>query len=325
MNKARTPSLLLLLGAASVAAVVALRLSQARPSVQMHLARLYLRLRMKHPDLAALEQTYHTRSYPQAAPLPASLRALCTVEESQIQGCRVIHLTPLSASAGVHLLYLHGGSYVDELLRNHWELIEALIKATGARVTVPLYPLAPEHTSVAAFALLDEVYRTLLITTPAEQVVLCGDSAGGGLALAQAMRLRDAGRSQPGRIVLFAPWLDLTLSDPAIRAAEPHDLILRVDALKLCGSWWAADQDARQPALSPLYGDLQNLPPIDVFIGTDDLFIVDARSFHRRAHDAGADVRLHETPGGFHVFMVASVLPESQEVYRQVARILGTS
>ncbi|ULH17565.1 alpha/beta hydrolase (plasmid) [Deinococcus sp. KNUC1210] len=325
MNNARTTSFLLLLGAGSLAAVLGLRLLKVRPSMQLRLARLYLRLRRKRPDLTALEHTYRTRSSPQAAPLPASLRALCTVEESRVQGCRVIRLTPRRASADLHLLYLHGGSYVDELIRNHWELIEALIRATGARVTVPLYPLAPEHSSAAAFALLDEVYLTLLATTPAEQVVLCGDSAGGGLALAQTMRLRDAGLPQPGRTVLFAPWLDLMLRDPAVRAAEQRDLMLYVDSLRLCGSWWAAEQDTRKPALSPLYGDLTNLPPIDLYIGTDDLFIVDARTFERRAHAAGAAVRLYETPGGFHVFMAVSLLPESQQVYEHLARTLGVS
>ena len=123
--------------------------------------------------------------------------------------------------------------------------------------------------------------------------------------------------------MLFAPWLDLTLTDPAIRDVEKRDVMLPVDTLRMSGEWWAGGEDARQPWLSPFYGDLTQLSPIDIFQGTDDIFIVDARAFYQRALALGADVQLYETPGGFHVFMGALWIPEAQDVFRQVGRNLN--
>jgi acetyl esterase/lipase len=137
------------------------------------------------------------------------------------------------------------------------------------------------------------------------------------------MHLRDLGLPRPGRVVLFSPWLNLTLADPAARTLEKHDVMLDVDALQMHGRWWAGGEDARQPLLSPLFGDPTHLPPVDIFQGTDDIFIADARSFYRDAMKAGADVRLYETLGGCHVFMLFPFMPEAKEVYRIVGRNLN--
>lgn len=204
--------------------VTALRRARhVRPSVQMRFVKAVLRLTIRNSNPADLHRTSDTRASPQAAPLPASLRALCDVQERQVQGCTVYSLTPKQGASGWHFLSTHGGAYVNALTRFQWEATEALIRHTGA-VTVPLYPLAPEHTFQTAHALLGEVYHHLLSRTPAGRVVLCSDSAGGGLALGLALRARDLGQPQPSRVVLFAPWLDLTLSDPKARAVEPRDV-----------------------------------------------------------------------------------------------------
>lgn len=307
--------------AAGFTLALGLLLRTRRPSLPMEAVKIYLRLR-KLSTAPTTEESLRQRSAPQPAPIKAALRALCDVQERQVQGQKVFTLRPKGRKSDWHILYTHGGAYIRPLLSNHWDGLEALIKATGATVTVPTLPLAPEHTYQAAFAVLEEVYLGVLRETPPSKVVLMGDSAGGGLALAQAIRYRDLGLPRPGRVILFAPWLDITLADPASRKVEPRDVILGVDALREYGQWWAGGDDPRGPLLSPLYADLHDLPPIDVFQGTDDLLVVDARNFHRRASAAGAEVRLHETPGGFHVFMIAPMLPEAQEVYGQIGAAL---
>ena len=110
-----------------------------------------------------------------------------------------------------HVLYTHGGAYVSPLSEPHWEIVGQLIEAGGAAVTVATYPLAPEHTHEAAYQLLERVYRGLLTRVPHERIVLCGDSAGGGLALGQALYYRDRSLPTAGHVVLLAPWLDATL------------------------------------------------------------------------------------------------------------------
>jgi acetyl esterase/lipase len=219
-------------------------------------------------------------------------------------------------------VYLHGGGYIFPLMRPHWTIIRALIEATGAAVTVPLYPLAPEHDHRPSWAMVDAVYEELLRTGAGARLALAGDSAGANLALSLAIRRRAAGAPLPDRLILFSPWLDLTLSDPAARQVEPRDGILAVDGAIQCGRWWVAEKDPRLPEFSPLYAGLAGLPPMAVFQGTHDIFVADARSFQARAAAQGADLQYFEYEGGFHVFMGARNTRESRDVYRRVAGFL---
>ncbi len=196
--------------------------------------------------------------------------------------------------------------------------------AVGASVTVPIYPLAPEHTYRAAFPELETVYRNVLRDHADEAIVLCGDSAGGGLALAQAHHYRDLGLRPPDRLVLFSPWLDITMSNPDAVAIEPHDALLGIPALVQCGRWWAGGDDPRSPLLSPIFGDLSGLPPIDVVHGTADLLIPDARKLKEKVSAAGGTIHLHEYPGAFHVFVSVPFLPEARDAFDHVAAVLDS-
>lgn len=271
--------------------------------------------------------TYHAsllaRSYPSPAPIPDGLRALAAIREEPVEGGHVIRLAPRGRHGRRHILYLHGGAYVNGLIAPHWDIVEALIKATGADVWVPIYPLAPEFTHRDAFPFLTRVYRRLLETTPASGIMLAGDSAGGGFALGGTLCFREANLPLPARLVLFSPWLDLTLADPAARALEADDVMLAVDGTRLCGRLWAGEDDPRSPQLSPLYADPAGLPPLSVFQGTRDLLLPDARSFARKAQAAGVAVDYREYAGAFHVFVGATVTPESQDVFRRIGWMMS--
>jgi epsilon-lactone hydrolase len=306
---------------AALAAGAAALVARMRPSAEMRLAKFALR-RMPAPvpaDADAARRKYAGRRYPVAAPVTDGVRRRCEVREDRTLGQPVYTLTPKRGGSGWHILYTHGGAFVDALTTAHWGMIGALIDATGATVTVPIYPLAPEHTHEAAFQLLEQVYRDLLERVAPERLVLCGDSAGGNLALAQALRYRDAGLPLPGHLVLFAPALDLTLANPEARAIEPRDPLIRIDGAREIMRWWAGTTDPGSPALSPLAADLRGLPPIQLYQGTDDVLMPDARILRDRVTAAGGRIAYHETPGGFHVFMMATFTPEAKEVFRQVA------
>ena len=265
------------------------------------------------------------RAYPRDAPLPASLTSLCEVSESTVEGQRVVTLVPKAGGSRRHFLYWHGGSFVSALVAPHWQIVRKLIEATGASVTVPLYLLSPEHGHAPAFALAEILYRQALSAGAAEDIVLAGDSAGANFALGQTLRYRDQGLPLPGHVILFSPWLDLTLSNPEARKIEPSDPILAIDALRLCGQWWVRDVDPRTPIFSPVYADLHGLPPLTLFQGTRDLFVVDARTFAGEAEAAGLDLRYLEYPGAFHVFVGATWTPESQDAFARLGRLLGPS
>lgn len=294
-----------------------------RPSLSMRLTTLLLRAQPKPlADAQTYRHTKRQRTYPRPAPIPDSLQLRAFIREEEVDGQVVYTLKPKEGRSDWHLIYTHGGVFVEALISPHWYIIEQLILQTGATVTVPLYPLTPEHTYREAFGFLTRVYQQVLATTPAEKVVLCGDSAGGNLALTQALHFRDLGLPLPGRLLLFSPWLDLALSNPDIAAIEPHDPMLARPGPREAAGWWAGGDDLSLPLLSPLYADLRGLPPVEVFQGTLDILWPDTQRLAQQVQAAGGTLRLHPSPGAFHVFMAATYTPEAQDVFRQIGQIL---
>jgi len=273
-------------------------------------------------DAARLRKQMDGRVYPVDAPLPARLRRTCDVRTWDHDGQQVVTLVPRRGASRWHLLYLHGGAYLYPLVRAHWSIVAAIVEATGASVTVPLYALAPEHDHRRATALADAVYEKIGQDDPAAKIAVGGDSAGGNFALGLALRRRDAGRSLPQQLLLFSPWLDLTMRDPAAQQMEDRDVMLAVDGLREAGKWWAGTLDPASPLFSPLRADLEGLPPIAIYQGDRDIFVVDARSFAARAKAADIACDYREYPGGFHVFMGATFTPEARDVFDRVSGLL---
>ncbi|MHA7277227.1 alpha/beta hydrolase fold domain-containing protein [Arthrobacter sp. Hz1] len=268
---------------------------------------------------------YMQRSYPGPAPVTRSLRRRCTVEDREVDGVRTLTLRPRSGASRQHIIYTHGGTYINELARPHWWIIAALVKATGATVTVPLYRLAPEHTFREAYDYLAAVYQMVLGTTDAADVVLAGDSAGGGLAVGQALYFAALDLPRPGRLILFSPWLDITGTNPDIPHYDRVDPMLAVPGAVEAGIWWSGGEDPREPLLSPVFATpaaLVGLPPVSLYQGSWDICMADAVAFDRLMSDGG-DLAFHRYPGAFHVFVGLPWLPESRAVFRNIRATVG--
>lgn len=293
-------------------------------SASLSLARFMFGLTPKFlGNVQKMRASLSDRPAPVAAEIPATLRSSCRVEERVIHGQRVVTLIPRAGKRQVHVLYLHGGAYVNALIGAHWSIIRAVIEATGATVTVPMYALAPENDHIPGTTLIDLVFAEMMSTRREDQIVVMGDSAGGNAVLTLTLRRRDLGLPLPDLLILFSPWLDLAVKDPEARRLEGADIRLGVDALRACGKMWAGDVDPLSPHMSPLYADLQGMPSMGIFQGDRDIFVVDARNFVERATVAGVNVHYHEYPGGFHVFMGLTFLPEAKDVFRQVKALIG--
>lgn len=289
--------------------------------------RLVTRVLATEPKLmaeaATFREAYRNRTYPQAAPVPAALRAEADVATRMVDG-RIVHVvTPRQGGSDWTLMYLHGGGYVDALIRIHWDIVLDLVRVTGATAWLPMYPLAPEHTHRQGNDFVQAVYVEMLRETDPSRIVLAGDSAGGGMALVQAMRYRDAGLPAPARLVLFSPCTNVVPDNPDIDAIEPLDVILARPGGALAGRWWAGDDDPSHPQVSPLFGDPSNLPPVDIYMGTADILWPDVRLMAERIALAGGACRLVEYPGAIHVFVGATFTPEARDVFRRVAASLG--
>jgi epsilon-lactone hydrolase len=220
------------------------------------------------------------------------------------------------------LIYLHGGSYVNEIESAHWRFIDRIVEKTGRHLEVPIYGLAPQHSHREAFPFLKSVHDRLLHDFDATEIALAGDSAGGGLALAFAQHLVEEDSPLPVRLILIAPWLDLTLGNPALPALEETEPCLNAPALRIAGMRWANGDDPSAPLLSPMFGRLDRLPPTDIYVGTRDIFLADARDLARRGAAAGVEINLHVEEGAVHVYPLTPT-PEGERAVQEIISTLN--
>jgi acetyl esterase/lipase len=277
-------------------------------------------------DEAGFHRTMAGRKLPLDAPMPDAFRTRFAVEERELLGHRVVTLHPKAGPGTWHMLYFHGGGFVKPMFTVHWPLVAEMVKQCGISVTVPLYPVVPEASYAAQDALADAVWADLAARHDPSRIILNGDSAGGHMALALALRLVAAGGAQPGKLALFAPWLDLGLADPAIAAVEPHDVMLKIGTLRACGGLVAAGRALDDPAVSPLYAPaeaLSQLPPTRIWTGRHDIFIVDSRSFTGRLRAAGVDAKLYEYEAAPHVFMAILPTREAKDALSLLAEFVA--
>ncbi|MBQ9186026.1 MAG: alpha/beta hydrolase, partial [Bacteroidales bacterium] len=183
---------------------------------------------------------------------------------------------------------------------SHIEFCDKLARKMNAKVYMPLYPILLKSTCLDAFRFLQGVYAEVL--REGKPVVLMGDSSGGGLALAFAESLRDSGVPMPEGLVLLSPWIDVTMTNPAIPSLEESDFILSAYGLAGLGKLWAGELDVRDSRVSPLYGSMAGLPPTLIFCGTDEILRPDITLLHEKMKAAGTKSRLVIGEGLWHVF-----------------------
>jgi acetyl esterase/lipase len=280
------------------------------------------RLKRSFRDPEAMTAQLLARRYPGPAKMPGRLTRLCTVQQGLVEGLPVFTLTPKVGATGTELIYTYGGAYVNPLVRPHWSLIRALIAASRCTVTVPLYGLAPEHTVEEALPFLQSVYEHVRARSEGQHVYLGGDSSGAALALVQAVHCRSSGLPRPDGLVLISPWVDVTMTNPAIPELEKRDPTLAAAGMAAAGRLWAGARGGLDPDVSPLFADMSGLPDVRIVQGDRDILAADADLLDRRLRDAGVHVETRLYPGAFHVFVGAPTLPESRDALSWLASML---
>lgn len=222
------------------------------------------------------------------------------------------------------LLYLHGGGFVVGSARTGAPLAGALIQRTGGTAYSLGYRLAPEHPYPAGLEDAVAAYRALLATTAAEDLLVAGDSAGGGLAVALLVALREAGLPQPAAAAVFSPFADLTLSGDSLRARAEADPLFDVASVRWYAEKYAPGAAAR-PA-SPIFADLSGLAPLLVQVGTDELLLDDAVRLAARVASGGGEVTLEVGAGLTHVYQLSyGVLADADEALDRAVTFLTRS
>lgn len=213
------------------------------------------------------------------------------------------------------ILYLHGGAYTMGSPRTHRDLAARLSQASGARVLVADYRLAPEGPYPAGIEDATAAYGWLLENgiTP-EHIAIGGDSAGGGLTLATLLSLRDSGKPLPAVAILMSPWTDLTGSGESMATRLEADPIIKPTDITFHVNHYAGSHDPATPLISPVFADLKGLPPMLIHVGNDEVLLDDSVRVAENAQAAGVEVKLKVWEGMWHVFQAyAMAVPEARE------------
>ena len=227
-------------------------------------------------------------------------------------------------AAPTTILYLHGGGYVSCSPATHRPITAALTRLTPARLFALDYRLAPEHPHPAALDDAEGAYDWLLAGGVAPgSLALAGDSAGGGLALALLLRLRDRGAPMPACAVLFSPWTDLTASGASVHGNDGKCEMFRPENLGAFALCYAPRAAWREAGVSPLFGSPNGLPPLHIQVGAEELLLDDAVRLHDRVLASGGHGELVVYDGVFHGWhMLDGLIPEARQALSQAASFL---
>ena len=221
------------------------------------------------------------------------------------------------------ILYLHGGGYTCGDLEYAKGFAATLADEEGVRVFCAAYRLAPEHPFPAALDDALEAYVYLLSKGySADRILLCGESAGGGLCYSLCLRLREQKLPLPCGIIAISPWTDLTASGESYRINRDNDPSLTAEVLSFYASCYAGEHDHRDPLLSPLFGALRGMPPSLLFVGGDEILLDDSRRLHKRLQEAGCRSRLIVAPERWHAYVLYH-LSENQEDFETINAFLN--
>lgn len=236
-------------------------------------------------------------------------------------------ITPESSDRGV-ILYLHGGGYVACSPATDRPIAAGLARLARRRVFSPEYRLAPEHRFPAALDDAVAAYRWVLDHgVPARSLAVAGTSAGGGLALATLLRVRDEGvLPLPMSAVCFSPWTDLACTGESLRRNEGRCAMFRRANVMDFARIYLGNAWPQNPYASPVFGDLGGLPPLLLQVASDELLFDDSRRVHDNVRKAGGVSRLEVFDGVFHAWqMLDGFLPEARLALQQATAFLDES
>ena len=251
-----------------------------------------LRYRKKSPEEVEEFLNKKSQHSKQQYSLPIYLRFKCDITEKDMDNQPVYYLNESSDSDTV-IIYLHGGAFVDEITAFHWKMIDRIAYKTKCHMIVPLYELMPYANHDDAFKFVEDVYSSLLKRFPDKKFILMGDSAGGGLALSLSEYFATENIPIPDKLILFSPWLDVSMSNPEMDDFVDRDIMLSPPGLVRYGIHWAGDLDTRDYRVSPMFGDVNGLDNVDLFVGSEEIFYPDISQFYDKLKKAGKNCNIY--------------------------------
>jgi acetyl esterase/lipase len=240
-----------------------------------------------------------------------------------VQGMTAEWLIPTGAPQGKMILYTHGGGYISGSCSDHRTIVAKLARSCGIATLVFDYRLAPEHPYPAALEDALAAYRWMLgqAASPAD-ILIAGESAGGGLALALLLAARDEGLPLPSAAVALSPYTDLTLSGESHRT-KASVCLSPPGMAEVCSKYYYGENNPALPGISPLFGDLEGLPPLLIYVGGYETLLDDSTRFAAKAQAAGVDVTLRVGEKMVHCYpLLAPAFPEATQAMDEISAFI---
>lgn len=243
------------------------------------------------------------------------------VQRVTVDGIQTAWIRPNGTDKGKVLLHLHGGGYVNGGIASHLMMCIPMAQTLNMNVLLPEYRLAPENPFPAALEDVVKIYHWLLKQGyTSNNIIISGDSAGGGLSLATVLSLRDQHDPLPAAIVCMSPWVDLTMSGKSHNTNAKEDVILKTETLKEWADCYIGTEKPEHPLISPIFGDLHDLPPMFIQVGSDEILLDDAITLAEIAPNATLkiwDGMWHD----WHAF--GALLRESKQAFEEIKQFIN--
>ena len=236
---------------------------------------------------------------------PEKIEIDCNLETEEFIGRKVFILTPKNTQkTNKVILYLHGGSYVAETSNAHWDFLERIVNDTGVTVILPDYPLTPKYTYKDVFTMITPLYKEIIEEVDTNNLILMGDSAGGGMALALAEKIGEENVQMPSKTILISPWLDVRMQNPKIDEVQKKDKDLNKESLKIAGVAYAGEDGMDSYLVNPIDGNLSKLKNVTILTGTNDILNPDVYVLQEKAKQVNINIDIKEYEGAGHIWII---------------------
>ncbi|MBR3003027.1 MAG: alpha/beta hydrolase [Clostridia bacterium] len=236
---------------------------------------------------------------------PEEVKAEVEIETKEFMGRKVFVITPKEEKTEKVILYFHGGAYMAEATQQHWKFFEKLVKDTKATIIMPDYPLTPKYTYKDVLKMVEPVYKEIITKVEPKNLIMMGDSAGGGITLGLAEKISQNNVELPSQTILISPWLDTTMTNPKIPEVQKNDNDLNKEKLLIAGSSYSRgliEQD--DYFVNPLNGNLSKLKNVVIFTGTYDILNPDCYVLQEKAKKQGVNIEIKEYETAPHIWII---------------------
>lgn len=293
------------------------RVDKMRRSLLAVIADIYIRIFHRITEKMVIRKLKNTKTNKDNYHIPMGLKFPRTLKCNIYNGMQVFEMLPQKEVKTI-IMYIHGGGYVNSFSIYHWKFLISLAKKGGYGLTVPNYPLLPKYTYKESHQKVISYYQEYSKKHKMENVVIAGDSAGGGFVLALLQKLKELNLPLPKKVILISPFVDAL---GANKELSKKDSLVDYNATILLGHAWANNDNPKIPDISPIYGECSNLPPISIYVGTNEILYDQCIALNEKLKQLRNDVEIHIGNKMGHVYPLYPI-PEGKLARAQMIKFI---